>query len=308
MILTMCYDPILESKYYVDKLLPKSESLAKKKIYNISGDGILTSRILNNLNVEVSTAGFSGGLEGQHIINRLNELDIHNDFIPIKDDSKSSIIIYQDDYLLTTIIEESPRITREEMSSFYESYGEIIDRYSIICGLGDLPIGMPEDIYFDLISLAKKNDKKFLLEAKGEELKYGIEANPLLVKLTKKDLEYLSYLRLEFENEIIKVGYSIVEKGIELVCIDLNDKGSIILTKDKGYRLELDDSYNLRKDKGYMLAGFAFGLYKNYDLETILRFAQATRMVYAMESDLDRIDMSDIKRFMTKIDIYPFNY
>src|SRR5699024_10726017 len=145
--------------------------------------------------------------------------------------------------------------------------------------------------------------------AKGEHLKYGLKANPFMVKLDREDLEDLSNLRLDYETEIIKVGHSIVEQGIELVAIDLAEKGSIILTKDKGYRLEIDSSIaSLQEDKGYMLAGFAFGFYKNYDLETIMKFAQASRLVYAIEDDLDRIDMSDIKRFMTKIEIYPINY
>lgn len=309
MILSICFDPILETKYYVDKLLPREESLANKKTYNISGKGLITGRILNNFNVDVFATGFLGGLQGEYISNRLKEIAIYNEFIPIKDDSKSSVIIIKDDNLLTSIVEESPRVTREEQGFFYELYSKIIDRFYIICSQGNLPIGLPDDIYFDLISIANKNNKKFILQAKGEELKRGLEAIPFMVILDKEDLEYLSNLRLDFENEIIKVGHSIIEKGIKLVCIDLNEKGSIVLTKDKGYRLEIDNSIvNLQKDKGYMVAGFAFGLYKNYDMETILRLAQASRLVYAMEDELDRIDMSDIKRFMTKIDIYPINY
>lgn len=172
-----------------------------------------------------------------------------------------------------------------------------------------MPIGLPDDIYFDLISAANNKDKIFILEAKGEYLKYGIKANPFMVKLVKEDLEEISNLILDYETEIIKIGHSIVEQGVEVVAIDLAEKGSLILTKDKGYRLEIDNSIaDIGEDKGYMIAGFAFGIYKNYDVETILRLAQASRLVYAIEDDMDRIDMSDIKSFMSKIDIYPINY
>ncbi|MDR7870461.1 MAG: PfkB family carbohydrate kinase [Tissierellaceae bacterium] len=309
MVLTICFDPVLESKYYVDRLLPRVENLANKKIYNVTGKGIISGRILNNLNIDVFATGFLGGLHGQYIFNKLKDIEIYNDFIFVKDETKSTVTIIQDNDLLTSIIGESPRITREELGSFYSSYGKVLDKSSIVIGQGNLPIGLPNDIYYDLINLANRNNKKFILEAKGEELKYGLEAIPFMVKLDKEDLEHLSHLQLDFENEIIKVGYSLLEKGIELVCIDLDEKGSIVLTKDRGYRLELDnDADNLSKDQGYMVAGFAFGLYKSYDLETTMRLGQASRLAYAMEDDLDRIDMSDIKRFMTKIDIMQINY
>lgn len=309
MILTICFNPILESRYYVDRLIPKSESLANKKTYNITGRGFNTGRILNNLNLDIFATGFLGGLQGEYILNKLNEINIYNEFINIKDESKSNIIIYQDDAFITSISEESPRVTREEVGSFYELYSRIVDRFNIICGLGNLPIGLPDDIYFDLINIANRNNKMFILEAKGEELKYGLEANPFMVKLDIEDLEYLSNLKLNFENEIIKIGYSIIEKGIELVCIDLDEKGSIVLTLDRGYRLDFDSSIdNLCKDEGYMIAGFTFGLYKKYDIETTMRLGQACRLAYAIGDDLDLIDMSDIKKFMAKIHIYKINY
>lgn len=309
MILSICFDPILESKYYVDKLLLRQESLVNKKVYNLGGNGLTTARILNNLNVDLFASGFLGGPEGDYIFTRLKDMDIYNDFIPIKDNTRSKLVIMQEDDLLTCITEESPRITRDELGSFYELYAKILDRFSIISSQGNMPIGLPDDIYFDLISAANNKDKIFILEAKGEYLKYGIKANPFMVKLVKEDLEEISNLILDYETEIIKIGHSIVEQGVEVVAIDLAEKGSLILTKDKGYRLEIDNSIaDIGEDKGYMIAGFAFGIYKNYDVETILRLAQASRLVYAIEDDMDRIDMSDIKSFMSKIDIYPINY
>ena len=309
MILSICFDPILENKYYVDKLLLKEESLANKKIYNLSGNGLTTARILNNLNVDVFASGFLGGQEGDYIFNKLKDMDIYNDFISIKDNSKSRVVIMQEDELLTSITEESPRITRDELGSFYQLYAKILDRFSIISSQDNLPMGLPDDIYFDLISAANKKDIKFILEAKGEHLKNGLNANPFMVKLVKEDLEEISNLILDYETEIIKVGYSIVEQGVEVVAIDLGEKGSLVLTKEKGYRLEIDSSVGrIGQDKGYMVAGFAFGIYKKYDIDTVLKLSQASRLVYAIEDDLDRIDMSDIKSFMTKIDIYPINY
>lgn len=309
MILTICLDPIMENTYYLDNLHPKTDNIANRKTYNIGGKGITSGRILKNLNLEVFATGFIGGLQGQYIFNRLKEADIYNEFIPIKDDNRSSVSIVENGEYLTKIIEESPRITREEKGLFYDFYDKILDKFDLVLGQGNLPIGLPDDFYFDLISMANRNNKKFILEARGKELKYGLLANPFMVKLKKDDLEYLSNLHLDFENEIIKVGHSIIEQGIELVAIDLDEKGSIILTKDKGYRLELGDGIDsIGEDNGYMVAGFAFGLYKKHDLETIMKLGQGARLAYGLEKDMERIDMSDVKKYMSRIEIYPINY
>lgn len=309
MILTICFDPVFENIYYLDNLHPKVENVANKKIYNIGGKGLVSGRILKNLNVEIFASGFLGGLQGQYIFSRLKDAELYNEFVPIKDETRSSVILIQNNEFLTKITEEGPRITREERGSFYDIYEKILDRFDIILGQGNLPIGLSDDIYYDLISMANRNNKKFILEAKEKELKYGLLANPFMVKLQKDDLEYLSNIQLDFENEIIKVGHSIIEQGIELVAIDLEEKGSIILTRDKGYRLEFNNKVdNLSEDNGYMVAGFAFGLYKKHDLETIMKLGQATRLAYGVEDDLDRIDMSDIKKYMSWIEIRTINY
>ena len=73
MILTICFDPVLEKSYYVDNLFPGKESIASKKIYDIRGKGIINGLILRHLNVDVFTTGFVGGLQGQYISNILKE-------------------------------------------------------------------------------------------------------------------------------------------------------------------------------------------------------------------------------------------
>ncbi|NLY45404.1 MAG: hypothetical protein GX053_05385 [Tissierella sp.] len=309
MILSICLDPVMEKIYYLDNLHPKVENFANKKVYNIGGKCTVSGRILKNLNADIFASGFLGGLQGQYIFSKFKEADIYNDFVPIKDDTKSSVIIFQNDELLTKIIEASPRITREERNSFYDVYEKILDKFDIVLGQGGLPAGLSDDIYYDLITMANRSNKKFILEAKEEELKYGLLANPFMVKLKKDDLEYLSNLHLDFESEIIKVGHSIVEQGIELVVIDLDEKGSIVLTKNKGYRLEFNNEINnIGEDNGYMVAGFAFGLYKKHDLETIMKLGQGARLAYSTVDDIDRIDMSDIKRYMSIIEIGTINY
>lgn len=310
MILTIDLNPVLEKTYYMEKLLPKVETEAEKAIYKSGGPGINCAQALNKFNLDAYSIGFLGGLSGKYIINNLRDQGINCNFIQIKDETKTSISLVENNMFLSKITEPSPRVTREELGSFYELYKNTISDCDIVCGLGSLPTGTPEEIYFDLISLCNSKNKAFLLETTGLELKYGIEAKPYMVKLNLHELENLTHLKLNFENEIIKAANYILEKGIELVVIDLNEKGSIVLNKDRGYRLELNNLPDklLNTDSGYMLAGYALGIDKDYDMEVTMKLGQAFRVAYGLAENINDIDMSDIKRIMGNITIMPIYY
>ncbi len=309
MILTINLNPVLEKIYYMEKLLARVETEAEKTVYKSSGAGINTSQILNNLNLNLLPIGFLGGLSGKYIFNDLRDQGIDSDFIVIKDETQASISLVENNKFLSKIIESKPRVTREELGSFYELYQRAISKCSIICGLGSIPNGSPDEIYFDLITLANRESKRFLLDAEGIELQYGIEAKPYMVKTNVRELENLTRLELNFENEIIRAGNYILEKDVEILLIDLDEKGSIVLTKDRGYRLEIDDiEFPLNIDQGYTLAGYAFGMEKEYDLDMTMRLGQAFRIAYGVAESIVDIDMSDIKKMMGNITIRPIYY
>lgn len=310
MILIVELDPILEKIYCVNRLYSNTETIAESVENRLGGDGIISARILNNLNLNVFTMGFLGGLNGQYIFDQLKLYGIYNDFVSIKDESKSSISLFENKRLFSTIIEPGPRITREELVWLYEVYNKVIDNHSIICSMGNIPIGVPDEIYYDLIDLANRRKKKFILDTTGRALTRGIEAIPFMVKVDKHDLENMSRLKLDFETEIIRVGRSVLEKGIEIVVIDLDKDGTIVLTRDRGYRLELPDGdlNDINKDRGYLVSGYAFGIERQYDFETTMRLAQAMRIVYGLEEDVDKIDMGDIKGIMSRIEISSIYY
>ena len=87
MILTINLNPVLEKIYYMEKLLPRVETEAEKAIYESSGPGINVSKILNNLNLDISAIGFLGGLSGRYIFNELNDRGISNNFVTTKDET-----------------------------------------------------------------------------------------------------------------------------------------------------------------------------------------------------------------------------
>lgn len=309
MILTLGFESVLEKRYYLDEYDPLGDNQIMRQEYDLGGESINTTRILKAMNVNVFTSGFLGGINGSFILNGLKDLSIDNQFVYIKDETPNYLSVFQDEILLFKLKEPSPRITRDELESFYKVYQDIVYKYKYICGLGKIPEGISKGIYFDLINMAKKDGRRFILDTSGKELELAIEAMPFMVKMSLKDLENLSKIKINFEGEMVRLGYSYIEKGIEILVIDLDEKGSIVLTKDFGYRLEMDNWNNkLNVDKGYFIAGYIFGLMRDYDIEMVMRLGQAMRLAYSINEDINTVDMGDIKKIMGYIEIRKINY
>ncbi len=309
-ILNIDLNPTVERKYNLDNVLLGKEIKAKSSTYSPGGRGVVSSLLLDNFNEDTFLTGFLGGISGEYFHRALSEISIPHEFVSIKDETRTTMKITDSMGNTTTILEGNPRVIREELVQFYELYNVLIERADIICGLDNsLPLGISKDIFFDLILLAKQRNKKFILDINGEECSNGIDASPFMAILNQNTLEDFIKLSLQFENEIIKAGRFILDKGIDFVVIDLKTRGSLVLSKERGYRVEIP--YYGREEyigQSSMAAGFALGFNRNYDMEIILRLGQAFGIASTIEPDPMKIEISDIKRLMGEVEIFPINY
>ena len=310
MILTIDLNPAIEKNYIVDNLSMGNNIKANSFTYNLWGKGVNVAKLLNVFNENSFITGFLGGINGEYFHTKLRDVGIPHEFVGIKEEIRTIIKLRDISGNYINIMEEDPRITREELVKFYNLYSRLIENMDIICGLGSaLPLGVPKDIYFDLITLANKKRKKIILDGTGDKFKYGIDASPYMVIVNKGELEGLMNMTLDFENEIIKAGQYILDRGVGFVIIDLQDKGSIVLGQEKGYRVEIPNyDCDLGKDHSGMMAGFALGINRNYDLDMTMKLGQAFSIVSNMDSNLETTEISDVKRIMGQVEIYSINY
>ncbi|MFA5576023.1 MAG: PfkB family carbohydrate kinase [Tissierellaceae bacterium] len=311
MILSIDFNPAVEMKHLVDNIGIGKKIEADKSVYYPRGNGVLVSQLLNIFGETSFMTGFLGGLYGEFLHSKLQESRIAHEFVPIRDRTRALIRLVDRDNEHTVIMEKSPRITRDELINMYDLFERLLDKSGPICGLDFIPMaGISKTILYDFISLANRRDKKFILDVKNQISFSGLDASPYMAILSLGSLEEHLKLELHFENEMIKVGRFLLDKGIEYLVIDLEEKGSMVLGQDRGYRVEIP--YFKEKvqydDHSSMVAGFALGVNRGYDLEMNIRLGQAFNMVTALEYDVDEIQMSDIKKAMGELEIFPINY
>lgn len=310
-ILSIDFNPAVEMKYFITHMDLGENIEAQNSVYIPGGNGILVSRLLNIFGENSFLTGFLGGLNGEFFHSKLSESRIAHEFVFIKESTRAILQLIDENGGHTIISEKGPRITRDELVHMYELYEKLIVKSTTICGLEFIEmVGMPETILYDFISLANRQDKKLILDVKNHISFRGLDASPYMAVFSLSSLEEYLNLKLHFENEMIKVGRFLLDKGINYIVIDLKERGSIVLGRDRGYRVEIPYFHEKVQydEHSSMVAGFALGINRKYDVEMNIKLGQAFNMVTALEHNINEIQMSDIKKAMGEVEIFPINY
>lgn len=303
MILTIVLNPYIDRRYNVEELKKGDNCRTTDFEYILGGKGLNVANVISEFNEKVMVTGFSGGRTGEYIEEKLDNMNIKHKFISIKDETRNHIRILSDDGSQTKIIEGYPSISTDEVVQFYQLYRKLIMDVNLICISGRIPSGLPDEIYRDLIIMAKEQNKKVFLDTDREALKLGIDALPFFIKLNKEELEYYLGCTVEFNNEIIQAGKYLSEDGIEIVMISLGQDGSMVFYDGHMYRIKVPSVKAISSTGAgdSMVGGFIASLLRDYDFEFALRVAAACGTANVMEFDPGRVDMNNMKKIMNDI-------
>src|SRR5699024_3992445 len=127
-------NPSIDRRYFVKDFHKDKVFRTNEVQYTPGGKGLNVSRVINKFKEPVIATGVLGGLSGQCIIEKIDELEIENDFVKIKANTRSCIAILSDDESQTEILEPGPKTSQNELGDFYKTYEKLVDKSEIICG------------------------------------------------------------------------------------------------------------------------------------------------------------------------------
>lgn len=303
MILTVTLNPSIDRRYFVEDFKQDMVFRAKEVQYTPGGKGLNVSRVIRIFKEPVIATGFLGGLSGQFIEEKLEELEIESQFMDIGNNTRSCIAILSNNGSQTEVLEPGPEISKNELDSFYKTYSELMDKCKVVCASGSIPRNTPKEVYKELIKIAKDKNKKFILDTSGEALKEGIKGSPYMIKPNKEELEAIIGHPIESEEELIKGLKTLAKYDIELIVVSLGAKGSIIYYNDGIYKVIVPEIgvINPVGSGDSMVAGFAVGLVKNYDFEKMVKLASACGTANAMEKETGKVDIDNVEKLMEDI-------
>jgi len=197
------------------------------------GKGINVARALKLLDVPVVATGLAGGLTGTRIVEELTAEAILNDFVRIRDESRTSTAVLDPTSgTYTEINEWGPKATEAELGMLLDKVHYLSRGADVVVLAGSLPRGVSDDFYADVIRDLTKRGVRAVLDSEGEPLRLGVEAEPWLVSPNQREAEQLVGQELEDDDDFLMALDRIADMGARNVHIT-HETGCFALVREE---------------------------------------------------------------------------
>lgn len=305
MIATVTLNASVDRRYNIEEI--KENTVQRTGDYQATagGKGINVSRVINLLNRKVTALGFIGGFPGEFIFDELKKLNIESDFTKIKNATRSCLNIIDQDNNSIEILENGPKILAAEKEEFLSNYQKKINNFDVIAISGSLPAGLGSDFYQKIIKIAKKNDKKVILDSSGEALLEGVAAGPDIIKPNKSEVEALVGFNLDSERSLLRAAKKLRTFGAENTALSLGKNGMYYITEKEIYKVEVPEieAVNVTGSGDSLTAGLAVALAEKMNTVEMLKFANACGVANAVEKQTGYLDKRNVDEYLKDINI-----
>jgi 1-phosphofructokinase len=306
MIITVTLNPALDKTVDIDEFKIGNVNRIMSTRFDAGGKGINVSKVVNELKHKSIALGFLGGGSGSKIKQYLDGLNIDNEFLSFKGETRTNLkIIDKVNRTHTDINESGPSLDEQDIKNIKEKIMEYCTFDSLVVLSGSVPSGVCSDIYGEIIKAVKTMGGKVILDADGEMLMHGIKAGPYMVKPNIDELQEAFGITINNEDEVIKTAKKVLEYGVKYVVISQGSEGSLFISGDKvakvkGIKVEVKSTVGAGDS---MVAALAVAVEAGYSFEEAIKLACATSTANVMTEGTQTGKFEDIEKLKKQITI-----
>jgi 1-phosphofructokinase/tagatose 6-phosphate kinase len=273
------------------------------------GKGVNIARTLKMLGQPVIATGFAGGATGTHIVEQLTEESILNDFVRIREESRTNTSVLDPTTgQQTEINERGPAVSEREVELFRDKLLYLARGAAIVVFAGSLPRGVEPDLYASLIGDLQRLDVTTVIDTDGEPLRQAARAEPDLVSPNVLEAEELVGHEFAGEDERLQVVREIAAMGPREVIMTLPDGCFAQLLVDgqqqtKRARIEQREPIARRGSGDAFLAGYIAARYEGRPSDNCLRLGVACGAESTGRLEAGLIDPREARRLMGDVEL-----
>lgn len=306
MIATVTLNPSLDETVTVEELVIDETNRWTSLRKDPGGKGINVSRVVHELGGETIAYGFVGGIDGETLKHLLRQQKVPFDFTPIREEIRTNFIITDLKTRSQTRIDApGPYIYSDEMDSLMNKLMNINPKPDFMVFAGSVPPGIPDNIYQQLIELAKNRGIKTVLDSDGKWLKEGIKGRPTIIKPNLHEAEELLEMELRNEAKIAQAARILTGQDIEIVVISRGKDGLIVAT-DKKILKAVPPRVEIRSTVGAgdsAVAGLVLKLSQGYEIEEACRWAAAAGTAATLTPGTELCHREDVERLVPQVKV-----
>ena len=234
MIVTVTLNAAMDRTVTVPNFQIGQRHRASSRFTSAGGKGINVARALKLLGVPVVCTGLAGGRTGTLIVEDLTNDGVLNDFVRIREESRTSTVVLDPIANTQTEIHEwGPEVGHDEIEILGEKLDYLSQAATTIVFAGSLPRGVDPGIYGDLVRAANRRGLKTVLDSEGEPLRLGVQAEPWLVAPNQREAEELVGHEFSDEDDLPPVLDEIAALGARNVVASVESGCYALLREDR---------------------------------------------------------------------------
>lgn len=305
MILTITLNASIDKTAKIENFKAEKINRIDKPYEMAGGKGLNVTRALKAYNLNSLSTGFIGGKSGERLKELLEIDNIEYDFLNIEDSNRSCLALVDTvTNRITEINENGPFINTNELKDFLDKVDILSKKSEIAVIAGSVPKSLPDNIYYQLIEICKKNNVITALDASGEHLKQGLGAYPFIIKPNQQEAEELLGFNLNSQEKYLQ-SIHFLSHYCKIAVITLEDKGCIIGNKNEIYHLippEVKVVNSVGSGDSF-LAGMIYAIKQNKNILDIGLYGIATGTANTLTETAGLCKKEDIDYFFDKISI-----
>jgi 1-phosphofructokinase family hexose kinase len=304
MIFTVTFNPALDKEYTVTNLKMDEVLRASSIKIDYGGKGFNVSRMLASLETESVAIGLLGGATGELLQVGLSSIGVETDPIWISSETRTNIsIVSNSDIHHIKVNEPGPIISPDEISNLMKKIESLIQPGDWWVLAGSLPAGVHPGIYGQIITMINAGGAKTILDACGQPLMMGCQAEPFLVKPNIYEATQLTSMLADTPEQILDIASSIHGMGARNVIISSGKKRSLLSDGEGrwfGSSPPIDEMNSVGAGDA-MVAGLVWRLEKGDPIKNAFPWGIACGTAAASQPGTGMASRSQIEQLIPKI-------
>jgi 1-phosphofructokinase family hexose kinase len=273
------------------------------------GKGVNIARALKALGQPVIATGMAGGATGTRIVDELTAESILNDFVRIREESRTNTsVLDPTDGQQTEINERGPSVSEHEVELFRDKLLYLARGAAIVVFAGSIPRGVDPDIYATLIRELRRTGVTIVIDADGDPLHQSVRAEPDVVSPNVLEAEELVGHEFNDDAERSLAVREIVALGAREAIMTLPDGCFAQVLIDgqpqlRRARVQLREPIAKRGSGDAFLAGYVAARYSDSSPEECLRFGVACGAESTGRLGAGLIDPREVRRLAADVQL-----
>jgi 1-phosphofructokinase family hexose kinase len=312
MIITVTLNAAIDKTLAVPNFRLGRRHRAVEQTAMAGGKGVNVARALRALGQPVIATGVAGGPTGTRIVEHLTEEGILNDFVRIREESRTSTaVVDPTSGEQTEINEHGPQVSDQELDLFVDKLLYLAKGAAVCVFAGSLPRGVDPGLYGRLIEEMRRLGVTTVLDAEGEPLLVATRRGPDVVSPNELEAEGLVGHEFSDEDDRRRALGEMVEMGARQGIITLADGCLAVLGEGSErslYRATLEplEPVSSVGSGDALLAGFVAARYGGRDREYCLRFAVACGAESTQHFGAGVLEQREVHRLLPEVRVETF--